>query len=292
MKSTALTAMLLLIIASTAHAQFSLLPQIGFDRAHTNIVQNDYNQFTAFNAKTNFKVSVRVDYRLKGGHGPYLGIGTAPVSVQLEFTDPASAWKTAKSSVGSIPWKLEAGYQYSFKPLKIGQGHVNKKPTVQVSKKSCGAYQYKSSCGSKKPAPQRSKQATTLSIQPSMGLAYIPSIQDNIIKNNNQYKYTADHSGFAMVPALGFEFGKGKTRIMTVSLQYAKSIGAGDKGVIQTENNGKPAINSFRSATSSWSLSVGIPFNLSKDDKQSGNQQTQKRSCSEKVYKMRCVKKI
>lgn len=294
MKPAAITAMLCLLMASTLQAQFSLLPQIGFDRAKTTLNQNDLYQFSPLGSKTNFKANIKADYRFKGGHGPYIGIGTAPSLIQIEFTDPSTAWKTAKATSGNLQWKLEAGYQYSFKSFAIGKGSKNKQPAVespQASRKSCGTYQYKSSCGSGKSSPAKAKQATTLSLQPSMGIAFIPSLHDNIATGNNHYKYVADHSGLALIPAMGFEFGKGKNRIMTVSVQYAKSLGTQDKGMIQTDNNGKPAFNSFQSSTSAWSLSVGLPFSLKKA-RQVKPQQVQKKSCSQQQYRSRCVKKI
>ena len=292
MKPAAISTMLFLLMASSAYSQFTLVPQIGFDRSKTTVEQNGLYQFSPLNSKTSFKASLRTDYRFRSGHGAYAGIGTAPAVIDLKFIDPGTAWNTAKASTSGMQFKLEAGYQYNLKPFAIGKGSVNKPAAASTRKKSCGTYQYKTSCGNKKSAPAKAKQATTLSLQPSMGLVFVPSMYDNIETTGSKYKYVSDQSGFALAPAIGFEFGKGSKRIMTVNVQYAKSIGEQAKGMIETDNNGKPAFNQFHSSTSSWSLSVGVPITLQKKALRSKSRHVEKKSCTPKVYKSPCVKRI
>jgi hypothetical protein len=296
MKPSAFTAILLLLTSLYAYSQFTLLPQIGLERAKTTIEQNDLFQFSPLGSKSNFRINLRADYKFKGGHGPYIGVGTAPSVVQVEFNDPVNAYKTAMASTAELNWRFEAGYQYSFKPLNISKpsmGNNQVEQKSQASKKSCGSYQYKSACGTKKSQPSKVSQATTMRIQPSMGLAYIPSVNEAMSVSNNNYKYMAAHSGFALVPAIGFEFGKGKQRIMNVSVQYAKSLGKQDEETVSAISNGKNEITRFSTNTSSWNLSVGIPFTLKKQSSTvKQKQQQQKKSCQQQVYRYKCVKKI
>ena len=290
MKSTAFFGMLFLLLASTAKAQFTLLPQIGIDRSKTTINYNDITSFSPLDGKANFKANLRMDYRFRKGHGPYIGVGTSPAVVDFNFTDPTTAINNYKATVGSLQLKFEGGYQYTSKAIPLGKQQA--KSTQEKSK--CGRTYY--GCGSKQ---KTADNRTNLKLQPSVGIAYSPSVDNEITTMANGYSYSTGNWKTAFVSGMGFEFGKGRERIMTVSVQYAKGLGSNQTETIEQMMAGKPVVTSFSSSTSIWSMSVGIPFSLTKTKKHTTPKATQynskpKQDCRSRCqsYRSRCVRQI
>src|SRR3954468_21931898 len=117
MKPAALTG-LLLLIAATAGAQFTLLPQLGFDRTKTCLNSNNIGFYAPAGAKTFMKGAVRLDYRFKGGHGPFAAIATSPGVLENSIPSASSISSNYKVSAGSLQWRVEAGYQYRSNPIQ------------------------------------------------------------------------------------------------------------------------------------------------------------------------------
>lgn len=298
MKPAAFTG-IFLILCAFVHAQFTLLPQAGFDNTSTRVNYNNSLNFSPLSGQTDFKASLRLDYRFKGGHGPYALVGTSPAVINLSFKSPSDAMNDLKSSASSLQWKVEAGYQYTTKAIKL-TNHSAKSSKPQKSSVStveskttssfgCGARMH---CGSKAKSTKPSQQDLNLRIQPSAGFAYIPTNTSDIIQDASGYQYNAGNYNTAFVSALGFELGKGKHRLMTLSVHYAKGLGNLDAKTITSEESGKPVTTTFSSESSSWGLSVGVPFTLAKSKKPAAKKTYTHCQTSCQQYRMRCVKKI
>ena len=255
MKPAALSGMLLLFMAATAQAQLSLLPQVGIDRTKNTVSINDLSSFAPSGVNGNFKASLRLDYRFRGGHGPYVAVGTAPALVEISFANPSNAVNDFVATAGATQLKLEGGYQYSFKPLKLGKSGT----TVAKERSThCSSY---FACGS------RAKPANTplnMRIQPSLGLAYNPFADKTISTEDGQYQYKAGNWQTALVPAMNFEFGQGRKRLFVLGVSYTKGLGNLDTRAITTIENTKPVTTSFKSVSNSWGLTLGVPIGLSK----------------------------
>src|SRR6185295_14835665 len=106
MKPAAFTGIFLLLTAFV-QAQFTLLPQAGFDNTCTRVNYNNVNSFSPLTGQTDFKATLRIDYKFKGGHGPYASIGTSPAAVNLSFKSPVNAMNELQTSATSVQWRLE-----------------------------------------------------------------------------------------------------------------------------------------------------------------------------------------
>jgi len=299
MKPAAFTGIFLLLCAFV-HAQFTLLPQAGFDNTSTRVNYNNSLNFSPLSGQTDFKASLRLDYKFKGGHGPYALVGTSPAVINMSFKSPSNAMNELQATASSLQWKLEAGYQYTSKAIKLTnhsakpkteKSSVSKVESKTTSSFGCGARI--SCCSRPKTSSPKQQQDLNLRIQPSAGFAYIPTNASDIIQDASGYQYNAGNYNTAFVSALGFELGKGKQRLMTLSVHYVKGLGNLDTKTIVSEESGKPVSTTFSSVSSSWGLTLGVPFTLAKEKKpvakkSSGNCQ---HSCGQ-AYRMRCVKKI
>jgi hypothetical protein len=147
-------------------------------------------------------------------------------------------------------------------------------------------------CGSKMKSHVR--VPLSVRIQPSAGMAWVPSVKDDITSNGVTYQYRAGNWRTAFVSAMGFELGKGRERLFTVSLHYVKGLGNLDTKTLVSVENGKPFNNSFNAATSNWGMSVGIPISLTKNKKPFAKKTEYKSHCagSCEQIRLRCVKKI
>lgn len=298
MKPAVLICTLMVLAASMTSAQLTLLPQFGFDRSKSNIQINNSSQFSPLDNSTFIKANLKLDYRFKGGHGPYVALGSSPGVVEYTFSDPLSAMNNFKAAAGSLQWRIEAGYQHSFQPITFKKrkkiNAVAAEPVSTVRKKSCGSYssRYRSHCGSQKKGPTKNNQLN-MRIQPSIGFAYLPSVTDGLISKGSSYQYNAGNWNTAFVSGIGFEFGKGRERLMTLSISYTKGIGNLGSETITTMQNGKATTTSFESSTANWGLTVGVPFSLTKIKKAVKKSSYSKKSCAEsKTIIRKCVKKI
>lgn len=272
MKLAAFTGVLALLTAISAKAQLSFLPQLGTERSKTFVSHNHASSFSPMGAQGDLKANLRMDYRFKKGHGPYVGVGTAPGAVAFSFTDPANAANIFKASQNALQWKLEGGYQYTSKPITLKKNSAKKtavKPSSQNTevKRSCGSYY--NSYRQKTTTTTAAKQNNdfTMRLQPSAGIAYLPSTKDDLTITGSQYQYNAGNYKTAFTSGMGFEFAKGKQRLFTLSLTYAKALGQNDQQTIKSVESEKTFNNVFSSKTSNWGLILGVPFSLSKTKK-------------------------
>lgn len=308
-----LSTLLLLVCGTAASAQLSLLPQIGLENSRTSINLNN----TILNPLGNEispRASLRLDYKFKKGHGPFVGVATSPAVVQFRFTDPGAALSQFKAAAGNVQLRFEGGYGYTTKPIQLGKNSksnlskasaqkASKAPAQKVVTKStvqkneCGSYTYRSQCGNKNVTKtiiqkyQAPKENWNLRLQPSVGAAFIPSIDEDLQAKDAAYQYNAGNWNTALVSGLGFEFGKGSQRKFTLSVYYLKGLGNLDAKTLTTESEGKARVTRFQSSTSSWSAGLGIPFTLAKKTsvqkapvpykQQQQKQENRKQSCEE-----------
>jgi hypothetical protein len=293
----------LLLFSSAANAQLTLLPQIGIDNSQTSLKYNGGNSFAPLGRQTDPRASLRLDYRLKGGHGPFVGVASSPAPVDFSFADPLSGATQFRADNGDRQWRIEGGWQYSSKPItfrnrKAEAAAAAKTRSERTEYKSrCGSYTYKSSCSSSRDKVTAAKnRAWNMRIQPFAGAAYIPSIEDDLAVKNGVNTYKAGNWNTALLAGTGFEFGRGKQRLFTISVQYLKGLGNLDEKTLITETDAKTTTTRLQSDVSAWSVGLGLPFSLTKKKAatQSRTQQTKERSkCGEyKEYRYRCIKKV
>jgi opacity protein-like surface antigen len=115
MKPAAFTLMLVLFVTITANAQLSFLPQVGLEQSKTSLGINDLPSFSPMGVNNYLKANLRMDYRFKNGHSPYISFGTSPGVVEYSFADPSNAANNFKTAAGSLQFRMEGGYQYSSK---------------------------------------------------------------------------------------------------------------------------------------------------------------------------------
>ncbi len=264
------------LIGYTANAQFTILPQVGFENSRTSVEFNKLSSFSPLGAVLSPQAGIRLDYKFKQAHGPYIGVATSRSTVKLNFSDPATGMNAYAASKGNTQLRLEGGYQVSTKPIyfkKSASANKSSKSHYQnTERKSCGSYMARSSCGSKanKATVAKSKEkGSWVSIQPSLGVAYIPSIPTSEIYAKSQasqtsYEYNAGNWNTALISGLGFEFGKNAQRKFNVSINYVKGISNLGTKSITTLSGNKSTTTSMKSSASSWNLRMGIPISLNK----------------------------
>ena len=304
MKPAAFTLMLVLFVTITANAQLSFLPQIGLEQSKTSVGINDLPSFAPMGVNNYLKANLRMDYRFKKGHSPYISLGTSPGVVEYSFTDPSNAANNFKATAGALQFRMEGGYQYSSKPINLKKS-AGKQPAQSstqnvVTKKRCGSYSYyRSSERTATKTTAKQNNNLTLRLQPSIGVAYLPSIENDLQSNGSNYQYNAGNYKTAMVSAMGFEFGKGKQRLFTVSVFYTNGLGKQEEQAIANIENDKMTSTTLNSKTSSWGMTVGVPFGFSKTKKAvvpvkttKAPQQKQYNKTRCGYYSGRCIRKI
>ena len=270
MKPAAFTGVLVLFATISAKTQLSFLPQLGIDRTKTSVSNNNAPSFSPMGTQGNFKANLRADYRFKKRHGPYAGIGTAPGAVAFNFTDASNVSNGFTATQNALQLKLEGGYQYTSRPInfkKSKQSSAKTSSNTEV-KRSCGSY-YKSYRQKTSNATSTAKQNNNLNLrlQPSLGIAYLPSTKDDLLISNSGYQYNAGNYKTALTPAMGFEFARGKQRLFTLSLFYLTPLDKNEEQSIKSISNDKITNNIINSNTSSWGLMLGVPFSISKKQK-------------------------
>jgi opacity protein-like surface antigen len=270
MKPAAFTLMPVLFVAISAKAQLSFLPQLGFEQSKTLVQYNNSSSFSPIGSQANLKANLRMGYRFKKGHGPYMAVGTAPGAVAFSFNDVANAANNFKAAQNSLQWRLEAGYQYSSKPLNL-----KKASTKQAEKTVTQNTEVRSKCGSYYSYHRQERTATTakkqdnnlsLRLQPSVGIAYLPSIKNDVVSTGSGYQYNAGNYKTALTSGMGFEFARGKQRLFTITAFYTKGLGSFDETITSIENN-KDVNNLVSSNTSGWGVMAGVPFSFTKKQK-------------------------
>jgi hypothetical protein len=297
----------------TANAQFTVLPQVGFENSRTSVAVNDQKTFSPLGGKVSPQAAIRLDYKFKKAHGPFLGLATSRSIVEYGFTNPEAGRDIYTALRGNTQLRLEGGYQVSTKPIyfkkapaaKSASGSHYQKNTQQSG---CGKSVARTSCGSKaataKAPAKKQNTRTWMRIQPSLGVAYIPGAPGTGIYTKSEgtqtvYQYNAGNWTTAVMSGIGFEFGSAAQSKFLVSLNYVKGVGNLDERSVTTMVGNKPAVTNLKSDASSWNLRMGIPISFAKKQpvvKQQAPQKTYKseKRCGEykMQYKSRCTRVI
>ena len=292
MKSTVLTCLLCIAAGGVLHAQLSFLPQIGFEQARTTL---NYNSLSTSGAEGNLRASLKMDYRFKGGHGPYVNLGTSPAPIHFSFDNSGQLVKGLGAAKSNLQFRVETGYQYSSKPIFFGKSRntssaasseVNTQSTAQ--QKSCGSTTYKASCRKTKNISKTALANNNLNmrLQPSMGFAYVPSTSEGINQTSNGFTYNATNWKTALVPAVGFEFAKGTNRLFTLTVFYTQPLGLQEETFIGSTGT-KAITTALTPKASTWGMTVGVPFSFAKAN--THKTKKVKKECSKTSYK-RCIR--
>ncbi|HVG15579.1 MAG TPA: hypothetical protein VM935_11480 [Chitinophagaceae bacterium] len=313
----------LLLIASTASAQLSVLPQVGVENTATSFSVNDF-RYKPLTTQLSPKASVRLDYRFKGGHGPFAGVATSPALVAVNFADPATIKDNFTSATKGLQLRVESGYQYTspaiFFKKKPAATAKNSKPSISTQRHTysspsnnsnsyrqgrCGGSStYRSSHGSRENTitivrvKAKPDNRMNMRIQPSAGIAYRPATGSTLEKNASNYTYNAGNWNTSFISGLGLEFGRGSQRLLNVGVHHAKSLG--NQSETLTSDLNTKATTNLRSSASSWGLTVGVPFTLSKKKapvkvvevirQYNREKSDESRKCGS--YQSRCTRKI
>jgi len=272
------------IFGFIANAQLTIVPQLGVESSRTSIQLNDLPSFSPAGVNYSPQVGVRLDYKFKQLHGPFLGLSTSRSIVEYNFSDAATAMSSYTTSRGSTQLRLEGGYQVSTKPIYFKKSAaVNNSPTPScrrsLERTSCAGKAAKSSTAT------AANKGSWVSIQPSLGVAFVPFAPTREIyataPGNSQtgYAYNAGNYTSAVITGVGFEFGKGAKRTFVISVNYLQSLGDQVSESV-TQSGNKPTTTKLESGTSGWSVRMGIPIGFKKE-----KQTTPKPPVYEKNYK-------
>jgi hypothetical protein len=286
MRTAALTLVTFVALGYAANAQkFSLLPQVGFENSKTTIRYNGLSSFSPLGGvKFSPQISLRLNYESKQGHGLFLGVATSRSLVSFSFADPENGMNNYTATTSDMRLRLEGGYQFSSKPIyfnknKTNQSSAAKPDQKNAGKKNCSSHTAGSQCAKNytsssrcsdnankvKPQTQKSK-GTWIRIQPSVGMAYIPTVKAGVVSktqgSQTLYEYRAGNWNTALITGTGFEFGKNSTRQFTISINYIKGIGNLSTETISMASGIKTVTTTLQSAVSGWNMKAGIPFTL------------------------------
>ena len=278
--------------ACEANAQFTILPQIGFENTRTAVTVNKGTSVAPLGGKLSPQAAVRFGYSFKKLHGPFIGLATSHSIVEYSFTDPEAGMNVYTASQGGTQLQIEGGYQVSTKRIYFKKAPASNHSWSSHCQKSgqssmCGRSIVRSGCSSKaygaKTALQRKDTRTWMRIQPSLGVAYIPGaprsdIYTKSVASQTVYTYNAGNWTTALLTGVSFEFGKAAQSTFNISLNYVKGLGMDTKSVTTVAGN-KPALTTLKSEASSWNLRIGFPINLTK------KQPVSKQQFIEKSYK-------
>ena len=368
MRPAALT---LLFVAFTfaASTQITFLPQLGFENSRTQVSYNDLASFLPRGNQLSPKLGLRVDYKFKKGHGPFVGVSTSQSSLYYTFNDPETGMNNFDAMRGNLQLQFEGGYQLSTKRIYLGksgaannamQRSAQPKKSYQPSNKNSytksSSDSYRGRCGQSSARNQYSEKANKaqsvatsrcgeksnktqsvaskasnkcgeksnktqsvaskasnkcgeksnkiqsvtpktdrwfVRIQPSAGLAFIPSPEGNIsIKElpgqTPIYQYKAGNWNTAFITGAAFEFGQNVQSKFTVSINYLKGLGNLDSRTITTINGIKPTVTTIESEVSSWNFAVGIPFSFNKKSSSFNKKSSAKQKSEKKNSESRC----
>jgi hypothetical protein len=297
MKSTVLTGILFLATGAVTYAQLSFLPQVGFEQSRTTL---DYGDgLSALNTKGALKAALKVDYRLKGGHAPFINLSTNPAAVSFAFDNAGSIINSYQAVKSNLQFRMEAGYQYSSSPIRFGKKSSASESKTSATtneyitqKTSCGSITYRSRCGEKKIISKSTRVSAPLNmrLQPSLALAYIPSGVANINQTSHGFEYNANPKT-ALVPAMGFEFAKGTQRLITLSVFYTKALGQNEESVT-TYPNTKSTVTRLQPNASTWGMTLGVPFSFTKSKAvKTTIERKEKKDCNRSSYR-KCSRTI
>jgi hypothetical protein len=292
MKSTALLFCLAVLPVTFINAQLSLTPQFGFESSKSNLIYNGGSSYAPLGSMANLNGSLRIFYNIKKAGGPYASVGTSPAVVQYSFADAATALNNYEATTGPLKWRVEAGYQFSSKPISLESATSSK----ATSSASPSMYMHHRCGGYRQQLQQKESNTLNMRIQPSVGFAYRPGTQEQLVNTSTGYQYSLGSWKTAAVGGIGLQFAKGRKQLGTVALYYTK--GLGNSAVdINSSQNGKSTINNFSTGSSSWALTFGLPFTLgrsssSKAPQMQHNEQHQHHCGQMRYMHYRCSQQV
>jgi hypothetical protein len=259
-----------------AKSQLTILPQVGLENPSTKISYNNLPYFSPVD-QLQPQFGVRANYKFKGGFGPFFGLATSRSGVNYKFTDPDNGMTSYSASLGKTQLQLQGGLQYSTKPIFFKQrsSTPSAKSTGNEKMSSCHNFyssctRYSSGCCKKSASEQKTKsqkQSWSMLIQPSAGIAYVPSSKSGVttetLGGQPSYTYNAGNMKTALLTGVGFEFAKNKTRLFTLSVNYFKGL-SNNQATFTTESAAKTTTTMLNSKVSGWNASIGIPIGFSK----------------------------
>ena len=148
---------------------------------------------------------------------------------------------------------------------------------------------YTSRCGEKRTVTKiaPANDALNMRLQPSLALAYVPSSTEKIKQTADGFDYTAGTWKTALVPAMGFEFAKGRQRLFTLGVFYTRPLGL-KESTVSSFTEGKTYITNLEPRSSTWGLTLGVPLSLTKTKQiKAVKTSTEKKSCTRTYYR-RC----
>ena len=280
-----------LLAGTAAHAQFSLLPYAGFEQS-SHLLRYG-SGLSASDINGNLKAGLRADYRLKGGHTPFVNFTTNPAPLSFRFDKTGSLLNAADAVRGNLQFRLEAGYLYSSKLIQFGKKRTPARASTEtvtvtsIRKSGCGSFTHKSRCGSQtriiKSVPEN--RNLNLRLQPSLALAYIPASTETIKQTPAGFDYTTGVWKTALVPAMGFAFAKGAQPLFTLTAFYTKPLGQ-NKDIAFTQFESKTIQTPLQPTSSTWGLTLGLPISFAKTKTTNVQAITEKR-----VYRKTCYKR-
>lgn len=290
MRNAVIAISCLTAFVQTASGQLTLTPSLGIENARTTVGVNNNPFIRPLSLQLRPQAAIRLQYAAKSGHGIFAGIATSTTGVDFSFTDPEASFSRFNASRSDVQLRLEGGYLFNTKPIRLGNGSAAKKPTSQ-GRGHCGQMKM-SSCGQSKTGAVKQTQTITirtacgqktytvrmrqpvkqpvvsLRMQPQIGMAFIPSpaatFSSKMTGSQTQYSYMAGNWNTALIGGMGFEFARGNNKFLQVNMQYLKGMGNLDNEMLATNTGSKSTETHFASRTSAWRLSFGIPFTLSK----------------------------
>ncbi len=305
MKTSTLLSLVFVIGVSSASAQkFTLLPQIGLQNPATKITYNNLPEIKPLQSQLNPSYGLRLDYKLKNGYGPYVGISSSRQTIAYSFTQPENGAYNYQATQGNMQVQLQAGFQATTKPIYFKKSApVNKtitKPNTGTTYSKCGIYKnYNRGAMQSRETTVSKAQNKNLfvRIQPSVGVAYNPATPETINSkfhtSGNTATYLAGNSNTTLITGVGFEFANSVKRHLTVSLNYFKGLGNNTETI--TTDAGLKSINTqLQSAVSGWSATVGIPISIGKKPvvKKVETRKMEYKSNDNHPYKSKCRRSI
>jgi hypothetical protein len=274
----------LVALALSSNAQrFTLMPQVGMEKARTAIQYNNLPSFSPLSGQLSPYIGARFNYKMKTGHGAFVSAGTNRSIVSYDFANVESGRDLYSAYTGKYKLNLQAGYQYNSKPIYLNKAAAARSLKQAQEKKQAekGYSSYKSRCGmyagrcgSGNNNASNSTPSTVqdkgwyVSVQPSVGAAYIPSVKNSLntktTGSQSIYNFEAGNYNYAFVTGVGFELGKNEQRKVTLGINYLKGIGNLNDEVIATGTDAKPTFTRLNSSSSTWSVTAGIPLTLGK----------------------------
>ena len=298
MRRTALL-FVIAVFGYAANAQFTLTPQAGLEIPSTKISYNNLHYMKP-QGQSSGQFGLRADYQFKGGFAPFAGIVTHRPLVSYNFNDPKMGMTDYTSTEGDLMMQLQAGLQYSTKPISLGKKTSTAKTsaqktstTQQVYYSSCGKkYSETKTCNETKSCTSQ-KSSWAMRVQPSAGIGYVPSSKPDMEKDyfatSPGYTYNAGNVSTEFIGGMGFEFLRNQKKFVTLRVNYFKGLGNNETS-FTTQTSGKEETTTLKSQVSGWNASLGVPISFAKKPatkKSAAKSQKSHHSCAG-YYKSRC----